>query len=333
MNVSDLAANLLSPPILLFLLGLAATLLRSDLEIPAPAAKTLSLFLLFAIGMKGGVSLAQSGLNPEVVSTMLAAMAASLLVPLWSFFALRRRFGSADAAGLAATYGSVSAVTFITACGFLTQRGVDFSGHMVAAMALMESPAIIIGVVLARRFATAPTCAGNAMPAARTAIDWRHLGRDALLNGSVFLLLGSLLIGFVCGPDRAAPLKPFIDTLFPGLLALFLLDMGIVAARRLADLRAVGASAIAFAFLAPLLNAALGLALAALLGLPHGDALLLVILCASASYIAVPAALRIALPEANPGIYVTLSLALTFPFNILVGIPLYDFAVTTLLNR
>ncbi|MEY4489345.1 MAG: hypothetical protein RIQ79_1853 [Verrucomicrobiota bacterium] len=330
MNITDLAANLLSPPILLFLLGLSATLLRSDLEIPAPAAKTLSLFLLFAIGMKGGVSLAQSGLRHDVVTTMLAAMSAAVLVPVWSFFALRRRFGSADAAGLAATYGSVSAVTFITACGFITQRGVNFSGHMVAAMALMESPAIIIGVILARRFATVSNANSNGGSAT---INWGHLGRDALLNGSVFLLLGSLLIGFVCGPVRAAPLKPFIDTLFPGLLALFLLDMGIVAARRLGDLRAVGASAIVFAFLAPLLNASLGLGLAALLGLPHGDALLLVILCASASYIAVPAALRIALPEANPAIYVTLSLALTFPFNIVVGIPLYDFAVTALLGR
>jgi len=326
MNLSDFATNLLSAPILLFVLGLSATLLRSDLEIPPAAAKTLSLFLLFAIGFKGGVSLAQSGLGGEVAATMLAALAASVLVPLWAFFALRRRFGAADAAALAATYGSVSAVTFITATSFLTQRGVDYSGHMVAAMALMESPAIIAGVVLARRFAA------HAPGAPKPLIDWRHLGRDALLNGSVFLLLGSLLIGFVCGPVRAAPLKPFIDTLFPGLLSLFLLDMGIVAARRLGDLRKVGAAALAFAFLAPILNAGLGLALAALLGLPHGDALLLVILCASASYIAVPAALRIALPEANPGVYVTLSLAVTFPFNILVGLPLYDRAVAQLLG-
>lgn len=326
MNLSDFATNLLSAPILLFMLGLSATLLRSDLEIPPAAAKTLSLFLLFAIGFKGGVSLAQSGPGGEVAATMLAALAASVLVPLWTFFALRRRFGAADAAALAATYGSVSAVTFITASAFLSGRGVPYSGHMVAAMALMESPAIIAGIVLARRFAA------RAPGAPKPMIDWGHLGRDALLNGSVFLLLGSLLIGFVCGPVRAAPLKPFIDTLFPGLLSLFLLDMGIVAARRLGDLRRVGGAALAFAFLAPLLNAALGLALAALLGLPRGDALLLVVLCASASYIAVPAALRIALPEANPGVYVTLSLALTFPFNILVGLPLYDRAVATMLG-
>ena len=326
MNLSDFATNLLSAPILLFVLGLSATLLRSDLEIPPAAAKTLSLFLLFAIGFKGGVSLAQSGLGAEVASTMLAALAASVLVPLWTFLALRGRFGAADAAALAATYGSVSAVTFITASAFLSQRGVAYSGHMVAAMALMESPAIIAGVVLARRFAA------RAPGTPKPVIDWGHLGRDALLNGSVFLLLGSLLIGFVCGPVRAAPLKPFIDTLFPGLLSLFLLDMGIVAARRLGDLRKVGGTALAFAFLAPLLNAALGLGLAALLGLPRGDALLLVVLCASASYIAVPAALRIALPEANPGVYVTLSLALTFPFNILVGLPLYDRAVAMMLG-
>jgi uncharacterized protein len=325
--LSDFATNFLSPPILLFILGLGATLLRSDLEIPPSAAKALSLFLLFAIGFKGGVSLAQSGLGGGVGTTMLAAIVASMIVPVWTFFTLRRRFGPANAAALAATYGSVSAVTFITATSFLYQNGVPYSGHMVAAMALMESPAIIVGVALARRFAP-PT---PDRPRATT-IDWRHLGRDAVLNGSVFLLLGSLVIGFVCGPVRAAPLKPFIDTLFPGLLALFLLDMGIVAARRLTELRQVGAPALAFALLAPLVNAAIGISLASLLGLPHGDALLFVILCASASYIAVPAALRIALPEANAGVYVTLSLAVTFPFNILLGLPLYDRIIAALLS-
>ncbi len=322
--LSDFATNFLSPPVLLFILGLAATLLRSDLEIPPPAAKALSLFLLFAIGFKGGVSLAQSGLGGGVATTMLAAMLAATIVPFWTFFALRKRFGTTDAAALAATYGSVSAVTFITATSFLSQNGVPYSGHMVAAMALMESPAIIVGVALARRFAP-PT-----PDRPRPTVDWRHLGRDAVLNGSVFLLLGSLLIGFVCGPVRAAPIKPFIDVLFPGLLALFLLDMGIVAARRLTELREVGAPALAFALISPLVNSLLGLGLAALLGLPHGDALLLVVLCASASYIAVPAALRIALPEANAGVYVTLSLAVTFPFNILFGIPLYDRLVALL---
>lgn len=249
MIFNELLSGLLSPPILLFLLGLGATLLRSDLEIPPVAARTLSLFLLFAIGMKGGVSLAQSGLGHDVLATLGAAAAAAVIVPVWTFFALRRRFGSANAAGVAATYGSVSAVTFITACGFLTQRDVAFSGYMVAAMALMESPAIIVGVILARRFGHR-AAGSDAAPR----IAWAHLGRDALLNGSVFLLLGSLLIGLACGPIHSAPLKPFIDTLFPGLLALFLLDMGIVAGRRLSELRALGGGAVAFALFAPVVR-------------------------------------------------------------------------------
>ena len=321
MNLADLAANLLTPPILFFLLGLIATLVRSDLEVPAQVSKTLSLFLLAAIGFKGGVSLAESGFTAAVSSTLLAAIAASVIVPLWTFFALRARLGATDAAAVAATYGSVSAVTFITAASFLTSRDIPFSGHMVAAMALMESPAIVIGVLLARRFGQK----------ADTGINWSHLARDAFLNGSVVLLLGSLVIGYVCGPVGGADFMPFIKTLFPGLLAFFLLDMGLIAAKRLGDLRKVGLTAVTYAVLAPPINATLGLALAALLNLPPGDALLLVILCASASYIAVPAALRIALPEANPGIYVTLSLAVTFPLNIVLGLPLYHWAVTTLL--
>jgi hypothetical protein len=317
MQPADLAANLLTPPILLFLLGLTATLLRSDLEIPAQVSKTLSLFLLAAIGFKGGASLAESGFTVTVSSTLLAAMAAAVIVPLWTFFALRGRLGATDAAAVAATYGSVSAVTFITAASFLSARGIPFSGHMVAAMALMESPAIVIGVLLARRFG----------PNSAAGINWSHLARDAFLNGSVVLLLGCLVIGYICGPVGGASFMPFIKTLFPGLLAFFLLDMGLVAAKRLGELRHVGLSAVSFAVLAPPINAALGLALATLLGLAHGDALLLVMLCASASYIAVPAALRIALPEANPGLYVTLSLAVTFPLNIIFGLPLYDWAV------
>lgn len=322
MNPAAFAENLLAPPILFFLLGLAAVWLRSDLELPAPLPKALSLFLLFAIGFKGGVALHAGGFGTEVLATLGAAMFAAALVPLWTFFALRRRLGPIDAAGVAATYGSVSAVTFITAAAYLGERGIPHSGHMVAAMALMESPAIILGVFLARRFAVTD--------GPRPRIDWGHLGRDAFLNGSVFLLLGSLLVGLVAGPRHTATMKPFIDTLFPGVLTLFLLDMGLVAGRRLGDLRHTGVFAATFAVLAPLVNSILGLGLAAMLGLSHGDALLLVVLCASASYIAVPAALRVALPEANPGLYVTLSLAVTFPFNILIGIPLYDWAVTAL---
>ena len=248
-------------------------------------------------------------------------MLAAILVPLWTFRVLRHRLGTADAAGVAATYGSVSAVTFITATAYLGERGVPVSGHMIAAMALMESPAIVLGVMLAKRHGAA---------GASRRIDWRHLARDAFLNGSVFLLLGSLLAGLLAGPRHTATMTPFVNTLFPGVLTLFLLDMGLVAARRLGDLRRAGIFAAGFALGAPLVNALLGLALAALIGLDHGNALLLVVLCAGASYIAVPAALRVALPESNAGLYVTLSLAVTFPFNILIGIPLYDWAVTRL---
>lgn len=322
MNTAELLANLLSPPILCFALGLLAVALRSDLELPAPLTKTLSLGLLFMIGLKGGFSLSQSGLSLEVAKGLSAALAASVIVPVWTFFALRGRLGVNDAAGVAATYGSVSAVTFITACSFLALRDIPCSGHMVAAMALMESPAIVLGVFFARHYAKRSEGGGP--------VDWSHLAKDAFLNGSVFLLLGSLMIGMLTGDGQGATLKPFINTLFPGMLCLFLLDLGMVAARRMGGLRAVGGTALAFGLVAPLINAALGLGLAALAGLNEGDSLLLVVLCASASYIAVPAALRTALPEANPGLYVSLSLAITFPFNIIFGIPLYHWAVLML---
>lgn len=324
MTTAQLLANFLSPPILFFLLGLSATLVRSDLELPSPLPKILSLYLLLAIGFKGGAELAQSGLSTQVALTLGAAILTALIVPVYSFYLLRLKLDAPNAAAIAATYGSVSAVTFITAAAFLDATKTPYSGHMVAAMALMESPAIIIGVLFAR---LASRSSGT------EATDWGHLLRDAFLNGSVFLLLGSLLVGAITGNQPgAAALKPFTQHLFPGVLALFLLDMGIVAARRLGDLRRAGLFLAAFAVLIPLANAALGLAASHLLGLAHGDAFLFVILCASASYIAVPVALRVAVPEANPSIYVTMALALTFPFNLLLGLPLYQFAVSAVIG-
>jgi len=325
MNVDQLLTNFLSPPILFFLLGMVATLVRSDLELPAPLPKILSLYLLLAIGFRGGVELAHSGLTAQVAATLGVAVLAAVAVPVYTYFILRLRLDPANAAAIAATYGSISAVTFITATAFLDATRVAYSGHMVAAMALMESPAIVVGVVFARLAAkrAAAAAAGEVEP-----IDWGHIGRDAFLNGSVFLLVGSLLVGAATGNRvGSAALAPFTNQMFTGVLALFLLDMGIIAARRLGDLRRAGIFLGAFAILVPLLNAALGLLAARLLGLGHGDALLFVILCASASYIAVPAAMRLAVPEANPSLYVTMALALTFPFNILVGIPLYEAAV------
>ncbi|MBX3706761.1 MAG: sodium-dependent bicarbonate transport family permease [Pseudomonadales bacterium] len=317
--------NLTSPPLLFFFLGAAAALVRSDLEIPAPVAKFLSLYLLFAIGFKGGVALSGDALDGRAWAGLLAALGLAAAVPLYAFAILKRRLGIADAAALAATYGSISAVTFVTATSYLDGAGIAWGGHLVAAMALMESPAIIIGILLYRLY-------GERGPGEQAGIDWRELGRESCLNGSVFLIVGSMLIGWITGQRGMTALAPFVGELFTGMLCLFLLDMGIVAARRLRDMRlgrmGLGEGAgipflFGFAILFPLFNAVVAGSIATLLGLPEGDALLLTVLGASASYIAVPAALRLALPEANPSLYLPMSLAVTFPFNLLVGIPLY----------
>ncbi|MFP4281746.1 MAG: sodium-dependent bicarbonate transport family permease [Verrucomicrobiota bacterium] len=315
MDFGTIALNLFNPPILCFFLGMAACLLRSDLDFPAPLPKLFSLYLLFAIGFKGGAGLAASGVDTTAALTMLAGVVLSMAVPFYAFFLLRGKVGAANAAAIAATYGSISAVTFITASSYLDKSGIGYGSHMVATMALMESPAIIAGVLLARRFGRKPEREG--------AQGWTEILRDAFLNGSVVLLLGAMLIGLVTTEAGAVALKPFTTDLFTGMLCLFLLDLGIVSARRLDALRSVGLPLVSFALLAPLANACVGLLLAVLIGLGEGDALLLVVLAASASYIAVPAAMRIAVPEAKSSLFLPMSLALTFPFNIIIGIPLY----------
>ncbi len=324
MDIDLILSNFLNPPILFFFLGMLAVFLHSDLEIPQPIAKFLSLYLLLAIGFKGGVSLYQSGINYQVAVTIALAMLMASVVPLYSFFILRWRLGVADAAAIAATYGSISAVTFITASSLLTKLDIDYGGHLVAAMALMESPAIIIGVLFYRLFRT------DDQGKDKSEFSWSELLRDAFFNGSVLLLIGSLAIGAMTGESGKQALQPFTGDLFKGLLAFFLLDMGLVAARRLRDLRKAGIFLVSFGILVPLLNAALGLGVAYWAGLPLGDAFLFVVLCASASYIAVPAAVRLAIPEANPSLYVPMSLAITFPFNIIVGLPLYLQAINHL---
>lgn len=313
--------NLLSPPILFFFLGMLAVLCKSDLEIPQPLPKFFSLYLLLAIGFRGGVELHHSGFNRRVSLTFLVAILMACLVPVYSFFILRIRLGLHDAAAIAATYGSISAVTFITASSFLERLGESYGGHLVAAMALMESPAIVIGVLLYRYFVR---------DRGHDDSDWSEIIRDAFLNGSVFLIMGSLVIGLMSGDNGGRALKPFTEDIFRGMLAFFLLDMGLVAAKRIGELRKAGVFLIAFAILIPLLNAVLGILLAKLIGLPRGEALMLTVLCASASYIAVPAAMRLAIPEANPSLYVSMSLAITFPFNIIAGLPLYLYAITWL---
>ncbi len=317
MDVSLIMSNILNPPILFFFLGMTAVFVKSDLEIPAPVPKLLSLYLLFAIGFKGGVELVKGGLTQEVVLTLLAAILMACFVPIYTFFILKLRLDTYDAAAIAATYGSISAVTFITASAFLSELGIQFDGYMVAALALMESPAIIVGLILVNLFTIDE----------KREFSWPDVLQEAFLNSSVFLLVGSLLIGLLTGEHGWQVLEPFSQGLFYGVLTFFLLDMGLVAARRIQDLKKTGVFLILFAILVPILNAIIGLVIAKFIGMPRGDSLLFAVLCASASYIAVPAAMRLTVPEANPSLYVSTALAVTFPFNIIVGIPLYLYCI------
>jgi uncharacterized protein len=317
MDLHLILSNLLTPPILFFVLGMLAVFAKSDLEIPAPIPKLFSLYLLLAIGFKGGVELAKSGISGEVISAISAAIIMSCLVPVYSFFILRKKLDVPNAAAIAATYGSISAVTFITANSFLDQVHVPSDGFMVAALALMESPAIIMGLILVNVFGKRD----------KEEMDWGEVLREAFLNGSVFLLIGSLIIGAISGEHGEMMLKPFVKDMFYGALSFFLLDMGLVAAKRIRDLKRTGSFLILFALLMPLLNASLAIGIALLIHMTKGDALLFAVLCASASYIAVPAAMRLTVPEANPGLYISTALAVTFPFNITVGIPLYFWVI------
>lgn len=324
MNASLILSNILNPPVLFFFLGMLAVFVKSDLEIPPPIPKLFSLYLLFAIGFKGGVELVKSGITQEVLLALLAAILMACIVPVYTFFILRLKLDPYNAAAIAATYGSISAVTFITAGSFLEELGIDSDGYMVAALALMESPAIIVGLILVNLFAAkqAPEEEGD--------FSWPEVLQEAFLNSSVFLLVGSLLIGVLTGEHGWQVLSPFTQDMFYGVLTLFLLDMGLVAARRIKDLKKAGGFLISFAILIPVVNAGIGLLIAKFIGMPRGDALLFSVLCASASYIAVPAAMRMTVPEANPSLYVSTALAVTFPFNIIVGIPLYLYGINLL---
>jgi hypothetical protein len=321
MDASLIISNILNPPVLFFFLGIVAILVKSDLEIPPPVPKLLSLYLLFAIGFKGGVELAKSGISQEVILTILAAILMACAVPLYTFFILKLRLDPYNAAAIAATYGSISAVTFITASSFLQQLGIEFDGYMVAALALMESPAIIVGLILVNLFTTDQK---------EREFNWSEVLQEAFLNGSVFLLIGSLLIGVLTGERGWHTLSPFTQDMFYGILTFFLLDMGLVAAKRIKDLEKTGVFLISFAILIPIINAAIGMLIARIIGMPQGDALLFAVLCASASYIAVPAAMRLTVPEANPSLYISTALAVTFPFNIIVGIPIYLYGINML---
>ena len=311
--------TLLDPAILFFVFGVLAGMLRSNLQIPAPISRFLSLYLLMALGLKGGFALAHSGLTLEVAGTLGIAVLLAIVVPLLGYPLLRRLLNGYDATALAATYGSVSAVTFITTIQFLENQQIAYGGHMAAAMALMESPAIIMAVLMANRLRqqAGQTRGGH------TPTPLGKILHESFTDGAQLLLLGAMLIGLLTGEAGKAAMAPFSVDLFKGMLAFFLLDMGLMTARNLGGLKGKSPWLLAYAILAPLAHAALALGLASLAGASAGNAALLMALAASASYIAVPAVLREAIPEASPSLYFGMSLGLTFPFNILLGIPLY----------
>jgi len=326
-NVSSILAA--SPPILFFFLGAVARLARSNLQVPKPVTKLLSLYLLWAIGFKGGVELAVHGLTRDAVAAMIAGMLLAAAVPVFVFYITRTLTSVANAAALAATYGSISAVTFMASCTVLEAKGIPYGGHMVAVMALMESPAIVVGVVMWRTYGVSET---SGMQGATQKSSWGSLLHEAFLNGPVLLLLGSLAIGMITGERGYRAFKPLCTDLFSGVLVFFLLDLGILAARRLKDLRQAPKRLILLGILFPIINASIAAGLAKIAGLSFGDAFLLIVLGASASYIAVPAAIRLIIPQATPGLYIPMALAVTFPFNIAVGIPLY-LALSALITK
>ncbi len=323
-EVFSLAAeNLVSPMVLSFALGLAAALARSDLSIPEAVAKALSVYLLFAIGFKGGVSVAEHGIDASLIQSLIAGMVLSAALPFLAFALLRvlSKMDRLNAAAVAGHYGSISIVTFVAATSVLESQGILAEGYMVAVAAAMEAPAILSALWLASR-------SGNKKDGSKgdggTGRMDATLWREVLLNSSIVLLVGAFLIGWITGPKGLADIENFIVGPFKGVLCLFLLDMGLLAGRGMRSGRgAIGVGAIAFGVIMPVLGSLAGLLAALLLGLSTGGALLLMVLSASASYIAVPAAMRVALPEANPSVYLTLSLGVTFPFNLVLGIPLY----------
>jgi uncharacterized protein len=316
MSAFDLAiANLLSPMVLFFALGLAAALARSDLTVPDSVAKFLALYLMMAIGFKGGAAVAKSGVDLKLIGVMAAGVVLSASIPLIGFALLRAttRLSAVDAAAVAAHYGSISIVTFVAATQTLNSLGIPFEGYLVAVAAVMETPAILTALLLARRAGAGEV---NEPPGA--------LIREIGLNGSVVMLVGSFAIGAVTGERGMKAVEPFIGQLFFGMICLFLLDMGLLAGRGMREgLKALSAAAILFGLYMPLISGGLAALLCLVLGLSPGGTALLITLAASASYIAVPAAMRLALPEARPSIYLTLSLGVTFPFNLTLGIPLY----------
>jgi hypothetical protein len=315
MNLDLLFDNLTNPALLFFLLGIIATRLHSDLEIPPNSSKFISLYLLFSIGFKGGQELAHSPFNLEIIWSLFFGIFIALAIPIYCFFLLKQKFSTENAGAIAASYGSVSAVTFVTAVTFLEIQKYTFGGHMVAIMALMEAPAIIVGVILIRLFQKKQTNQPNTKLTAVIS--------HSFTNGSVLLILGSLIIGFLASEQQAMGIKPFTTDIFKGFLAIFLLDMGITSGKKLNIFFKSGWFPIIFAILVPLFNGSVVAFISQIFTSDIGNRFIFAILAASASYIAVPAAMKIIVPKANPGLFLPMTLAITFPFNITFGMPIY----------
>mgnify|MGYP000415408364 CR=1 FL=1 len=320
MNYHLLLDNFTNPAFLFFVLGILAVRLKSDLEIPNNSSKFISLYLLFAIGFKGGQELAHSEFNMGIIWAVLFGIAVASAIPLYTFFILKKRFSVENAGAIAAAYGSVSAVTFVTAVSFLEIQHQHFNGYMVAIMALMEAPAIILGVLLIKIFGQDN---GPQM-------KLKKVVNHAFTNGSVLLILGSLIIGLLASEEEARGIEPFTTDIFKGFLAIFLLDMGITSGKKLKDFLDSGKFTAIFAILIPLINGAVVAFISQWITDSAGDRFMFAILAASASYIAVPAAMKIAVPKANPGIFLPMALAVTFPFNITLGFPVYYWIASSL---
>lgn len=315
MDLSLLLENLTNPALLFFFLGIFASQIKSDLEIPNGSSKFISLYLMFAIGFKGGQELAHSNIDSEIFWAFTIGIFSAILVPIYCFLILKKSFGYHNAAAIAAAYGSISAVTFITTVSFLELQNIEYDGFMVAVMASMEAPSIVMGVLLLALYTKNDENSNK--------IDFGSILKHSLSNGSVVLLVGSLFIGFMASEEQAQGIEPFTTDIFSGFLAVFLLDMGISSGRQLKELVKQGWKALSFSVVMPLFNGCITAVTSSFLLDGIGNRLLISILVASASYIAVPAAMRLAIPKANPGLYLPMALAITFPFNISLGIPIY----------
>ncbi len=353
MDTQLLIGNLTNPTLLFFVLGMVAATLKSDLEIPPSSSKFISLYLLFSIGFKGGQELAHSHWEAEIGWSLVFALLLAAIIPIYSFFILKTKLSISDSAAIASSYGSVSAVTFVAAIAFLEMQQLHYSGHMVAVMALMEAPAIIVGVMLLKFYSpekgktldvasaqesiqdntaansliTQELNSNDRVNSKNTPNGMGGIIKHSLINGSVLLIVGSLIIGLVADSKQAEGIKPFTTDIFKGFLAIFLLDMGMVTAKRFKSFLKYGGFVTLFALLIPALNGCITAYLSQWITLDMGNRFVFAVLAASASYIAVPAAMKIAAPKADPGLYVPMALGVTFPFNITLGMPLYFWLV------